>query len=343
MLSVFILSFLAAVLISGFCSLMEASLYAVPEPYVNTLASDCKKTGQILKHFKDNMSRPISAILILNTIANTAGASVCGWAAGEVFGSQFLAVFSIIFTLIILYCSEIIPKMVGVIYCKQIAPLIAYPLLIILKLEAPLVAFSDGLSRIIQGKREQPGLSINELLAMAELGLSEGALDELEGSVIRNIIKLDNVLVKDILTPRVVVFRLMEDMRILDLKDKICDWHYSRVPVFSEDKEDLLTGYVTQRDVYQELIKSKADKKLKDIARPLNTIPELMKADKLLMQFVENREHISAVVDEHGSLVGIITLEDVLEEIVGKEIVDEYDAVRDLRKYARNKLKKKLP
>ena len=341
MLSILVISFVLAVSVSGFCSLMEASLYAVPASYVNILAKRKKRSGVILKRFKDNVSQPIAAILILNTIANTAGAAICGWAVGGLYGPKALLVFSIFFTLIILYFSEIVPKMVGVVFCKQIAPIIAYPLAMILKIEYPLVMLSEGVGKVIQRKKQGPLLSINELLSMMEIGQNEGTIDELEGALVKNAITLDQVLLKDIATPRVVVFRLDETREIGLIKSEIFDWNFTRVPIYNPNKPELLTGYVTQRDIFRNILKkTDLEKALSAIARPIHTVPELMRADKLLSYFMENGEHIAAVVDEHGSLVGIVTLEDILEELVGREIIDEYDKVGDLRKYAQTRRKK---
>lgn len=344
MLTILILSFTFAIIISAFCSLMESALYAVPVAYVDNLAKAGNTAGKYLKEFKDDMGKPVSGILILNTISNTAGASVTGWAAGEVFGSSggnAIIVLSIVFTLCILYISEIIPKLIGVVYSKQIAPIIAYPLRYILIIEAPMVYLSNGVSRFIKGSNDTPVFSSSEIMSMATLGEEEGSLDELEGSIIRNIIGLDRVLVKDVLTPRVVVFRLEENIKIKNIKEDIFTWNHTRVPIFSEENQDVLTGYVTQRDMFRALIGENDEKTLKDYCRSIETVPELMRVDKLLLQFFEKREHICAVVDEHGGLAGIITLEDILEEIIGREIMDEYDAIKDLRRYAKFATKRK--
>ena len=178
-------------------------------------------------------------------------------------------------------------------------------------------------------------MSHQEILSMAAIGKEEGALDDLEGSVISNVISLDEELVKDLLTPRVVVFRLDKDTKLSEVAADIGEWNFSRVPLFSKKEPDHLTAYVNQRDIYRELLAGNVDETLEDLARPLKTVPELMRADKLLLTMFEEKEHICAVVDEHGGLAGIITLEDIIEEIVGIEIVDEYDSVSDLRTFAK--------
>jgi CBS domain containing-hemolysin-like protein len=169
---------------------------------------------------------------------------------------------------------------------------------------------------------------------MAKLGHEEGVLDHLEGSVIRNVVGLDRRLVKDVLTPRVVVFRLGENTVLSDIREEMMDWSHTRVPLFPEDNQDNITCYVIQRDLFRNLIKGETDARLKDLARPLTTVTEFMRTDKLLLQMFETRESMCSVVDEHGAFAGIVTLEDIMEEIVGREIVDEYDLVSDLRSYA---------
>lgn len=314
---------------------MEAALYAVPLSHVRVLAETGSKSGIILLRFKNDMGTPIAAILILNTIANTGGASIAGWAGAALFSEGVLILFSCCFVLAILYLSEIVPKIIGVSYSKVVATAVATPLYYLIKLLGPLVAFSRVISRKIEGVDDEPSVSHEELLSLTALGTEEGAIDHFEGSVISNVIGLDQVCVRDILTPRVVVFRLPAATPIGELKDDIAEWSFSRVPIYSEDDPDHLSGYVNQRDIFRALLRGEDSKALEDLSRPLKAVPELIRADKLLLQFFEDKDHICTVVDEHGGLAGIITLEDIIEEIVGQEIVDEYDAVSDMRTLAR--------
>ncbi len=346
-LTVLILAVLVTVFVSAFCSLMEATLYAVPHPHVKHLAEEGSKSARRLLLLKEDIGRPISAILILNTISNTGGASLAGWASRAVFDDDMVVVFSVGFVLAILYLSEILPKTLGVQYCKPLAGFVAYPLSFITTLLSPIISFSQWISRLFGASTnsELPTVSQEEVLSMAAIGTEEGALDHFEGSVITNVIGLDQLLVRDVLTPRVVVFRMCEATLLRDIRDSISEWNFTRVPIFAEDEPEHLTGYVTQRDVYREIISGNEEKSLKDISRELETVPELMRADQLLLRMFEKREHILSVVDEHGSLAGIITLEDIIEEVVGMEIVDEYDTVSDLRTFARilRTIKRKRP
>jgi len=345
---VLIVSVVLTLGVSACCSLMEAALYAVPQVQVRHLAEERPFLGGILLKLKEEIWKPISAILILNTLANTGGATMAGWAAANTFSEVGVVIFSVFLVLSILYFSEIFPKTVGVMYCRQVALYSALPLKILIQILAPLISISRVVSILLGKGNSQPATSHEEVLSMAAMGTEEGTLDHLEGSVIANVIGLDKLLVKDILTPRVVVFRLEETLQLKDIKDELPSWNFSRVPLYTESDSETLKSYITQRDVYRELLRGgREELPLKELARPLETVPELMRADKLLLQMFEKKEHICAVVDEHGSLAGIITLEDIIEEIVGREIVDEYDTVSDLRTFARIlrvlKSKKKSP
>ena len=332
---IFVLVVLVSVVVSAICSLTEASLYAVPFAFVKHKAELGSRSAAILLRFKKDMARPIAGILIFNTAAATAGAAISGWAAGELFGEGAVFVFTVAFTLAVLYLGEILPKLIGVVYCKPVSLVAVWPLTALVWVALPFIWITDKIAGRLKKGPQQPALSQQEFLSLAALGTQEGALDHFEGSVIMNVVGLDKTLVREVLTPRVVVFRCREDVQLKDLQSEICSWNFSRVPLYPEHDPDLLTGYVMQRDVFREIIRGGGEKTLKELARPLKTVPELMRADKLLLQMFEDREHICAVVDERGGLAGIVTLEDIIEEIVGREIVDEYDTISDLRSFAK--------
>lgn len=334
-LFVLIIVVVLTLLISATCSLMEAALYAVPLPHVRLLAEQELRSGKKLLEFKEDIGRPIAAILILNTISNTGGASIAGWAGAQVFSQSGVVGFSILFVLCILFFSEIFPKTIGVQYARPVSQFVALPLGALVRVMGPLIDLSQFLSRKFGGDSVQPAISEEEVRSMANLGLEEGVLEDLEGSIITNVLGLDQLFVKDVLTPRVVVFRVPEARTLGEVRRDIEEWNFTRVPLFAEENQDDLKTYVIQRDVLRELMKGNDEKTLGSLGRPLTTVPELMRVDKLLLQMFENREHLCAVVDEHGGLAGIITLEDIIEEIVGQEIVDEYDTVSDLRTFAR--------
>ncbi len=327
----------ASLAISFFCSIMEAALLTVPIAHVKSVADSGSATGKKLLQFKEDIRQPIAAILLLNTISHTVGSAVGGALVAETFHRDSAVVaFSIIFTLALLYLAEIPPKELGVVYCRSVSLAITYPLAFLIKLFMPFIWLSEWLARWVGGDSEEPSLSLAEVLSVAAIGSEEGVLDRLEGSVIRNIIGLDRRLVKDILTPRVVVFRLEESRMVGEVEEDIFTWSHTRIPLFPEDEPDRVERYVLQRDIFRALVRGQKDIRLKELARPLTTVSSLMRADQLLLQMFEKREHICAVVDEHGGFAGIVTLEDVIEEIVGREIVDESDLVSDLRSYARS-------
>lgn len=335
MVSLLVISVAALIAASIFCSMSEAAIYSVPIAFVRPLAQGGSRTGKILLEFKEDISKPISVILILNTTANVAGASLAGWAAGEVFGESALGFFTAGFTLVVLYFGEIFPKTLGSIYCRQISQVVALPVHILGRVFSPLIWISEKAASAFSSDEETPTVSTEEMLSLTEIGTEEGELDRLEGQVITNVIGLDEVLVKDVLTPRVVVERMDEATRLGEIGAAIHTWPFSRIPIFSENEPEHLTGYVLQRDIYRELLSGGEGKCLKDIARPLKAVPELMTVDKLLLEMLDEKRQISAVVDEHGGLAGIVTLEDIIEEVIGHEVVDEYDRVSDMRSFAK--------
>ena len=323
-----------ALIVSFICSLMESAIFSVPLPYVKYLADTGSRSGKILLSFKENMGNAISAILILNTVSHTLGASIGGGMVSE-YGPTYVVIFSIIFTILVLVLSEIIPKQIGTVYARQVSVLIAIPLKFMITVLYPFVWLTQLFSKRIGHNNEEPLVSHQEVLTMAELGHEEGVIDVFEDSVIRNVIGLDRVLVRDILTPRVVVFSMLEETTVGDLDKSVLDFPHTRIPLFSKGDPDTVKGYVTQRDIARFILEGEKDKHLKDFSRPIATVPDVMRADKLMLQMVENHEPICSVVDEHGGFAGVVTLEDLVEEIIGKEIVDEFDAVRDLRTYAK--------
>ena len=334
-MEIFFFSTVALTLVVSFCcSITEAALYSIPPAYVKHLAESNSRIGKILLGFKEDMGKPVTAILVLNTIANTAGPAVAGAAVVEIWGEKALAVFALAMTALVLFCGEITPKIAGLVYSKSVAMLAAYPLAAAIAVLKPMMWLSKAVSNAFKPPEDKPTVSHEEVLSLAAIGTEEGVLDHFEGSVITNVIGLDKMLVRDVLTPRVVVFRMREDLKLADIEKDLIEWSFTRIPVYGEEDPDHLTGYIIQRDVYRELMRGKKDTPLRDLARPLTVVPELMRVDKLLFQMFEKKEQICAVVDEHGGLAGIITLEDIIEEIVGREIVDEYDKVSSLRTFA---------
>ena len=224
MISVLLLTVAFAVGVSFFCSLLEAALYAVPIPHIKHLAEEGRRSGKILERMKRDIGRPIAAILILNTIANTAGAAIAGAQAGQLWGERGLLMFSVAFTLLVLFLSEIIPKILGVLYCRQVAQALAVPLTVLINILRPLIWFTQFVSRALKGEHKRPLISEEEVLSIAAIGQEEGTLDQFEGSVITNVIGLDRTLVRDVLTPRVSVEKMAENTRLSDIREDLNDW-----------------------------------------------------------------------------------------------------------------------
>lgn len=325
MLYLLILISCSSLVLLFFVTLMEATLFAVPLAHLRHQAEEGSASAKILAELKADIERPITALLILATICTTGGATLAGATAGDLWGEQGLLIFSLAFASITIVVGEFLPKVLGVMYAKQLSAVVGYPLAFLVKVFSPVIFLLQKTSERLKPHEDAPSVSQEEVLSMAAIGTQEGALDDFEGSVISNVIRLDKLLVRDILTPRIVVFRVEETLSIGSVESDLLNWQYTRVPLFSENDPEHLTRYVRQRDIYREIVRNNRNLTLKEISRPLTTVPELARVDKLLFNMFEKNEQICAVVDEHGGLAGIITLEDIIEEVVGHEIVDEYD------------------
>jgi len=329
----------SAIIISAFCSIIEAVLYSVPQSQVEVMASSGKKSGLILKKLKKNIQQPITAILTLNTIANTMGAAVAGASAAVVFGEENLVWFSVFFTLIILLFSEILPKTAGVAYARILATWIAIPLNGLVKIMSPLIWLCQAVTHLIPRQEKEALVSIEEIQAVAVLGRKSGEIEPQQEKVIANILKLQDKTVRQVMTPRTVVFSLSENLTISEALKQKEQWsRHSRVPVFDKDQDDVV-GVVLSRNVLLSLSEGNKKQKLSELMQPVHFVPEAAPLNRILIEFFEQRIHLFVVVDEYGGVTGVISLEDIIEEIVGREIIDESDKAGNLREYARHKKK----
>ena len=312
--------------IAFFCSISEAALFAVPVGVVRHEAEEEQSGGAIaLVKLKDDIAGPISALLILNTLANTAGPAIAGALAENLFGKNGLIIFTLLVSLLVLFLGEALPKYLGVTYNKRVALTVAPALVGLVTILSPVIKLLGMMTARFEPENDAPSVSHEEVLSMAAIGHQEGTIDVLEGAVISNVIGLDKVRVGELVTPRISVFKVPENVTIASQRELINTWEFTRIPVYAEDEPDNLTGYVRQRDVLRALINGDDAAPLSSLARPLVTVPELMRADKLLVRMFEQGEHLYSVVDEHGTLAGIISMEDILEHVVGRDIHDEYD------------------
>ncbi len=331
-----ILAIVLATGVSMFCSVSEAALYSVPWSVIERLRKANSKSGHRLYALRMNIDEPIAAILTLNTVAHTAGAAIAGAAADKLFGSENLLYFTLVFTVIILVFSEILPKTIGVQYTRTLAPLLARPMGGLVWLLRPAIWVLGWVSRLCEPKSAGPSATEEDITALAALSRRSGVLKPYEEESIRNILQLDVKVVREIMTPRTVVSSLPSSMTVAEAREDTHCWAHSRVPVYDEDPEDIV-GIVFRRDVLEAAAEDLEDRRLMDLMKPVLFVLDTLTLDRLLGKFLGSRTHLCVVLDEYGGLSGVVTLEDVLEEILGKEIVDETDEVTDMRELARQR------
>ena len=340
MVSLLIFSVSFAILVSALCSLFEAALYSLQVGHIELLGKKKPAKAKLLKKLKSNIDEPITAILTLNTLSHTVGASVAGAAAVSVFGESNLVWFSLLFTLAVLIFSEILPKTAGVAYASFLGPYIATPLNVMIISLRPFIWMSRIVTDLIPQSKKSHRISAEELQAIAIHSRKTGEIEAEQEQVITNILELGDQTVRDVMTPRTVTFSLDQDMTIqeaAELKDK---WKiHSRAPVYQGDPDNVV-GIALSRDVYMAMADNDNQKQLHHVMHPVNFVPESAPLNRILIEFFERHQHLFVVVDEYGSVTGVISLEDIIEEIIGREIMDESDKTRDMRELARVKKKK---
>jgi CBS domain containing-hemolysin-like protein len=336
-MTVFIVSVVTVIAVSAFCSVSESSIYAVRRPFIRSLAQTGSMGAQVLEGFKDNMERPIAAILIVNTAANTAGAAVAGAQASALFGPQALIWFSVFFTLAVLLISEIFPKILGVIYNRPVSLAVALPWSLAIRVLYPLIWTVERLSGWLKPSGKVFAAPEDEVLQMAQISADEGSILPHEAEMVRNALRLDDLMARDVMTPRTVVFRLPATMTLAEVHDHVDQWVHSRIPIFDPDDADRWIGVVRSSDVLVHLAEGRLETPVSELARPIHLVPESTPGHVLLERFIRTRSHLFGVVDEFGGMAGVVTLEDVVESLIGREIVDEVDTAVDLREEARRR------
>ena len=333
-----VIYFLGAVIVSFVCSVLESVLLSVTMPFISVLEKEKPKAGTLLKQHKQNINKSIASILILNTVANTVGAAAVGAQAERVFGSGALFWVSAVLTFAILFFGEIIPKTIGATFWKQLAPLAAYIIRFFIWFTYPIILMTLFVTNRIKKGDEGHSLSKEELLESALLSEDEGVLDEQESDIIENILKLDDIKVHDILTPRSVVFALEGNRTIADIVKNEADiFKYSRIPVFEGNIENV-TGMILTKQLFAQALKDDSVA-LKSIQKDIYRINEQVPVSWALDLFIEKKEHMFLVLDKYDQVEGIVTLEDCVETILGVEIVDESDAHVDMRELAKLKMR----
>ena len=331
-----IITVLVSTGISALCSTMEAMLYSIPWTTLEKMKESGSRSGKILYHMRSNVDQPISAILTLNTIANTAGASLAGALAASALGPENMPFFAALFTVLVLLFGEIIPKTLGVSYPGALGRILALPLFGMTVVLRPATWLSGQITKLITPKKSGPEATEDDINAMARISRQAGVIQGYEETAIRNILALDQKRVHDVMTPRTVVFSLPESCTVDEAHAMPSFWHFSRIPVYAEDNEDIV-GLVLRRDVVLHRDAHEGNMTLGEIMQPVHFVLESLTLDKVLTEFLERHQHLFAVLDEYGGLAGVISLEDVMEELLGREIVDESDVAADLRAVARSR------
>jgi CBS domain containing-hemolysin-like protein len=319
-----------ALVVSFLCSIMEAVLLSVTPSFVAERLKHPDPTGKRLAEFKENIDRPLAAILTLNTIAHTIGAAGAGAQAVKVFGEAWMGAFAVVLTLMILFLSEIIPKTLGAVYWRELTPAVTVLLGITVVINYPLVLVGQGLTRLLTPKERRGHVSRSELAALTELGVTEGVIEEHESVMLKNLLQFSSVQVSDVMTPRVVMQVLPDNHPIGETPDHEA-MHFSRIPIHDRDDPDSISGHVLKDDILLSLARDEHDTPLSALRRDLTVVPLTVTLPVLFEQMLERSEHIALVVDEYGDIKGLVTMEDMIETLLGREIVDEADSVEDMR------------
>jgi len=324
-----------AVGVSFICSMCEAAILSIPRSYAQVLIDQGKKVGHLLKKQKEDIDRPLSAILTLNTLANVIGAGGVGAQATAIWGVPVGAA-SLVLALIILLISEIIPKTIGAVHGRRLVVPIVYAVEGMIWLTWLLVWALNAVSRRLRGKQRSSGLSREGIAVIAELARTEGALIGTESEIIKNVLRLGYVKVKDVMTPRTVVFMVQKEMTAAEVASEENFRRFSRIPVYGESPDDMV-GIVLKSEIYEAIQRGNPDRRVSTLLRRIHAVPETSPVLRVLEEFGRLRHHIFLAVDEFGGTAGIVTLEDCLESVIGVEIVDETDQVADMRRLAAEK------
>lgn len=329
-----LLVFLFVALLTSFlCSIIEAVLLSVPMSFLKSKSDQQDKAAESMISLKEDIDKPLSAILSLNTVAHTVGAAGVGAQATIVFGEAYFGIVSAVLTILILVLTEIIPKTLGANYAKELVGSTATIIKIMIFITYPLVFMSSFITKILSRNKEELTTSREEISALASIGTQEGIFADKENKIIQNLIRLKSIRIKEIMTPRIVVVTANEEMTLQEFLKNKDFLHFSRIPVF-QDNRDNITGYVFRELVFEKLAEDQFELQLKDIKREIVSFPKNVTLFEAWEELLMNKEHISLIVDEYGGMDGIATLEDIIETLLGFEIMDEKDQVDDMQQYA---------
>lgn len=335
-----ILYFTGALALSFLCSVLEAVLLSTPLSFISMKENQGYKTASLMKRYKNNVDRPVGAILSLNTIAHTIGSAGVGAESIKLFGEEYFGVISAILTLLILVLSEIIPKTIGASYWRSLAMPSTRIIRVLIFITYPLVLLSELITKIFTPKNNQVSMSREEVSAMVDVGTTEGVFRESESKIIKSCIHLAGVKAKEVMTPSIVVESANMNLTTKEFYEQQ-KWNFSRILVYDESKE-YIKGYVLKDMVLKSLSDDDFQTKLSDMMRPILSFGEEESLYQIWEKLLEKREHISIIVDEYGCLRGVVSMEDVIETMTGVEIVDEDDFAVDMQALAKEKSRKML-
>jgi len=345
MYSLLITFFLIALLFSFLCSLWEAVLLSITPSYAQIKLQEGTSVGKQLQVFKQNIDQPLAAILTLNTIAHTVGALGVGAQASQIWAESNPIITGFVvpalMTMAILIFSELIPKTLGANYWKPLCNFTVKSLVLLIKVLYPLVWFSQLITKKLKKDKGQAVFTRSDFLAMTELGQQEGVFAQTESHLINNLLQFNSVQASDVMTPRTVVIKVEESKTIASFYEANKNLRFSRIPVYESGHQDHIQGFILKTELLQKMLSDEGDQPVSSILRPVSMIAEDYPIPDLFNDFLEKSEHIAVVVDEFGGMDGIVTMEDVIETMLGKEIIDEMDNTEDMRELARLRWKKR--
>lgn len=331
---------LIALLFSFLCSIAEAVLLSITPAHIALMEKEGHRSAAMLRQLKQQIRQPLAAILTLNTIAHTVGAAGAGAQASIVFGSTSVGVVSAVLTLLILVFSEIIPKTVGAYYWRELAPATAHLLRFLVWALYPFVLLSESLTRRLSRKAEMEGMSRSEFRAVSKLSEAEGQLSEQESTILNNLLRLHDTRVSDAMTPRPVIFTLSDQLTVETFFHKYDHTPFSRIPIYHEQPDEI-TGFILRKEILLAQARGNGQNLLRNYRHEMMVVAESTTLSEAFEQFLRLRTHIMLVVDEYGTIAGILTLEDLLETLLGLEIVDESDQTVDMQQLARSLWRKR--
>ena len=339
MYTLLITFFLIAIVISFLCSLWEAVLLSITPSYARMKVEEGSSLGHTLQNFKANIDQPLAAILTLNTIAHTVGAIGVGQQAALIWAEANPLITSLLvpalMTLGVLILSEIVPKTIGANYWQELVRFTVTSLRLIITLLFPLVWACQLITRALKKDKSASVFTRSEFMAMAEIGAQEGVFEEEESAIIQNLLQFQDVTARDVMTPRMVVKTASQETTVAEFFHANQKLRFSRIPVFEKNHRENVTGYILRSELLAEQAHGNGDKTLAEIRREIKVVNETFPLPALFNWFLQKREHIALVTDDYGGMAGIVTMEDVIETLLGLEIVDELDVVEDMQTLAR--------